>query len=234
MTDKMNNKEIIISVNDIYKIYGSKDNAFYAINGISFDVLKGSFTSIIGKSGSGKSTLLHLMAGLDKQSKGDICVDGEKITELSEKERCRYRNNEIGFVFQSFYLEESYSVYKNIEMPLIICGIKKNERKKLVEEAAKKVGLEAKLKMKTTKLSGGEKQRVTIARAIVNKPQIIFADEPCGNLDSENGEIIMNLLRDFVKDNITVILVTHNLEDAKKTDRIVTLKDGEVIGDVCI
>lgn len=222
----MNN--IIIKVENVFKIYGSTENAFNAVKGVSFDVEKGIFFSIMGKSGSGKSTLLHLMAALDKPTKGKIIINGRELEQLSEKERCKFRNENVGFVFQSYYLEENYSVFKNVEMPLIINGKKIRDRKKMVADAIEKVGLADMTNKKVSKLSGGEKQRVAIARAIVNNPDIIFADEPCGNLDTENGNMIMRLLRNFTDTGVTVILVTHNLEDAKKTDRIITINDGEI------
>lgn len=219
---------IIIKVENVFKIYGNTENVFNAVKGVSFDVEKGIFFSIMGKSGSGKSTLLHMMAALDKPTRGKIIVNGKELEQLSEKERCRFRNENVGFVFQSYYLEENYSVSKNVEMPLIINGKKVKDRKKMVADAIEKVGLADKANKKVSKLSGGEKQRVAIARAIVNNPDIIFADEPCGNLDTENGNMIMKLLREFADAGVTVILVTHNLEDAKKTDRIITINDGEI------
>lgn len=224
-------KEKIISLKNVQKKYGNDENSFLAIKGVSFDIEKGSFFTIMGRSGSGKSTLLHMMAALDNPTTGEIVVDGDNLSELSSKEKNVFRNEKIGFVFQSYYLEEKYSVFKNVEMPLIINGMKKKDRKKLVDEAIEKVGLSDKLNRKTSKLSGGEKQRVAIARAIVNNPEIIFADEPCGNLDTENGNRIMKYFREFVNAGMTVVLVTHNVEDARKTDRIIILNDGEVVGD---
>lgn len=221
----------IIEVKEIFKTFGSGENSFEAIKGISWCIESGSMTSIVGKSGSGKSTMLHIMAALDEPTTGEVFIEGVNINDMSAKEKCRFRNQKIGFVFQSFYLEESYNVFKNIEMPLIISGISSKERKRMVYEAACEVNLEDKLNAKTTNLSGGEKQRVVIARAIVNQPSIIFADEPCGNLDTENGEVIMKLLERLSKNGVAVILVTHNIEDARKTHRIITLKDGMVVGD---
>lgn len=222
---------LIIELNEIYKIYGNGNALFEAVKGLSFSIEKGSFVSIVGKSGSGKSTILHIMASLDKPTKGEVIIDGKNISKMSEKEKCKFRNEKIGFIFQSFYLEESYTVFKNIEMPLIISGICKRERKNMVYEVAEKVGLVDKLKLKAAKLSGGEKQRVAIARAIVNKPSIVFADEPCGNLDTENGRIVMELLHSLTAEGVTVVLVTHNLDDARKTQRIISLKDGMVVSD---
>lgn len=223
--------DIVIEVKNISKTYGSGEVAFEALKDVSFSVNRGSFVSLMGRSGSGKSTLLHIMASLDKCTSGEVILDGVNINSLSNKERCSLRNEKIGFIFQSFYLEENYTVFTNIEMPLIISGIPKKERIQMVNDVAEKVGLSSKLKNKAANLSGGEKQRVAIARAIVNKPLIIFADEPCGNLDTENSDIIMNLLADLTKMNVTVVLVTHSLDDAQKTERIISLRDGMVISD---
>lgn len=223
--------DIVIEVKNISKIYGSGEVAFEALKAVSFSVNRGSFVSLMGRSGSGKSTLLHIMASLDKCTSGEVILDGVNINSLSNKERCSLRNEKIGFIFQSFYLEENYTVFTNIEMPLIISGIPKKERIQMVNDVAEKVGLSSKLKNKAANLSGGEKQRVAIARAIVNKPLIIFADEPCGNLDTENSDIIMNLLADLTKMNVTVVLVTHSLDDVQKTERIISLRDGMVISD---
>lgn len=220
--------DIIIKVENIVKKYGRKENSFHAIKGVSFDIERGIFFSIMGKSGSGKSTLLHLMAALDSPTSGKIMINGKDIEKFNDKERCRFRNENMGFVFQSYFLEECYSVYKNVEMPLIINGKKSKYRNKLVIEALQKVGMADKKNKKVSKLSGGEKQRVAIARAIVNNPEIVFADEPCGNLDTENGNMIMQLLRELSDTGVTVILVTHNLDDANKTDRIVTINDGVI------
>lgn len=224
-------KENIIRLENVQKRYGNKENGFLAIKGVSFAIEKGSFFALMGRSGSGKSTLLHLMATLDTPTSGKIVVNGNDLSKLSDSEKNKFRNEKIGFVFQSYYLEENYSTFKNVEMPLIINGMKRKDRKKLVMEALEKVDLAGKLNLKTSKLSGGEKQRVAIARAIVNKPEIIFADEPCGNLDVETGNKIMKYFREFVNTGVTVVLVTHSMEDAGKTDRIISLRDGEVIGD---
>lgn len=220
----------VIEANNINKIYCSGGVSFQALKDVSLKVKKGEFVSLVGKSGSGKSTLLHNLALLDNPTSGEIILDGEEVSKLSNKEKALLRNKKIGFIFQSFYLEESYTVYKNIEMPLIIGGVAKSEREQLVLTAAEKLGLSSKLKNKAQNLSGGEKQRVAIARAIVNSPSIIFADEPCGNLDTENSERVMSILSKLSKeDGATIILVTHDKEDALKTDRIISLSDGVVV-----
>lgn len=227
----MAENEVIISVKNVKKTFDSGENSFQALKGVSFDIKKGEFVSIVGRSGSGKSTLMYIMAGLEKMTEGEVTVDGAEIGKMSEKELCRHRADKTGFVFQAYFLESEYSVYNNIAVPLIISGVPKKERKERIENAAKRAGIEHKLKVLSSKLSGGEKQRVAIARAIVCNPSIVFADEPCGNLDVANGEAVMNLLRELADSGTTVVLVTHNNEDAKKTDRIITLTDGLVVSD---
>lgn len=219
----------IIEARNISKIYGENAISFQALKNISLSIDKGEFVSLVGRSGSGKSTLLHILALLDTPTDGQVIIEGAEANKLSSKEKCLLRNKKIGFVFQSFYLEENYTVYKNIEMPLLIAGTAKSERKKLVYTAAEKLGITSKLKNKSCNLSGGEKQRVAIARAIVNSPDIIFADEPCGNLDVENSEKVLDILSGLSKEGVTVILVTHNNNDALRTNRIISLCDGMVV-----
>lgn len=223
--------ESIITVSDVKKTFAYGDVHCEALKGVSFDIPKGQFVSIVGRSGSGKSTLLHIMASLESMTDGDVVVDGTSIKNLSEKQLCQHRNKKTGFVFQAYFLESAYTVYKNIEMPLIIGGVPKKERKALIEKAARQTGIDHKLYCISAKLSGGEKQRVAIARAIVSNPPIIFADEPCGNLDTANSQAIMQLLRELVNQGTTVVLVTHNNDDAHKTDRVITLTDGLVVND---
>ena len=186
-------------------------------------------TIIEGPSGSGKTTLLNIIGGLLKPSSGKILVNNKNIIEMNDNEKAYYRNKVIGFVFQSFYLEPNFTVYDNVEVPLIIAGIPKNERRKMILSTLDSVGLLDKEKMIASKLSGGEKQRVSIARAIVNNPEIILADEPTGNLDSKNGDMIMSLLKRISKEDKIVIVITHNDEQAiKYGDKIYRLNDGEI------
>lgn len=190
---------------------------------------KNELTIIEGPSGSGKTTLLNIIGGLLKPSSGKILVNNKNIIEMNDNEKAYYRNKVIGFVFQSFYLEPNFTVYDNVEVPLIIAGIPKNERRKMILSTLDSVGLLDKEKMIASKLSGGEKQRVSIARAIVNNPEIILADEPTGNLDSKNGDMIMSLLKRISKEDKIVIVITHNDEQAiKYGDKIYRLNDGEI------
>lgn len=213
------------------KVYNTGDHSLNALDGVSFDIEDGSFVAIVGRSGSGKSTLLHILGTLDFPNKGKVFVNDVDITNMSPREQANYRNRQLGFVFQSFYLEPSYTVCKNIEIPLVIGNQPKISRRDIVLDNLKLVGLEHKIDMLVNNLSGGEKQRVAIARALVNKPSIILADEPCGNLDTTNAQNIISILRSLANNGITVILVTHNLEDARSADRIITLEDGKIIND---
>ncbi|MDF2503574.1 ABC transporter ATP-binding protein [Clostridium sp.] len=179
-------------------------------------------------SGSGKSTLMHLVGGLDTPTSGSICVDGKDISKLKDKQMSKYRNETIGFVFQAFNLENTQTALENVMMPLIFAGVNGKERKVKAKKALEMVGLADKIKHRPSEMSGGQRQRVSIARALVNEPQIIFADEPTGNLDSKNGELIMKLLNDLNQKGYTIIMVTHNMDEARNSKRIIKIKDGQV------
>jgi len=221
----------MIVAEKLTKEYSLGTTLFLALHDVSFQIENEKFIAFVGESGSGKSTLFHILGGLDRATSGNISVDGVNIIKLDKKSIAQYRNKKIGFVFQSFHLETSYSVYKNVELPLIISGLPERDRRELVEHALGMVGLLDKLKNRVTELSGGERQRTSIARAIVNSPDYILADEPCGNLDSENSDIIMALLRSLSDIGKTVLLVTHNRDDAQKADRVIELKDGRIVSD---
>lgn len=212
------------------KIYGKKTSQFTALNHIDISINKGQSVAIIGKSGSGKSTLMHLLALLDNPSKGEIFVGGSNSHLLSTKKLDILRNQNFGFVFQQFFLNAKETVLDNVILPLKIAGVSRPERRRRGIEALKAVDLEDKIKEKTINLSGGQKQRVCIARALINNPTIIFADEPTGNLDSVTGKLIEDLLFKLNKDkNITLIIVTHDSDLAKKCDRQIQIKDGNLI-----
>lgn len=221
----------MIVLKNVSKTYGKGEEKVEALKNVNLVIEDGKFTAIIGKSGSGKTTLMNLIGGLDNPTQGQISADDMDITSLNSKELAKYRNQTTGFVFQSFYLEPSFTVLENVCMPLTIAGIGKKEREERAKDMLISLGLEDKIYKKTNDLSGGQKQRACIARALVSNPKIILADEPTGNLDSENGSEVIRLLRRIADEGKSVILVTHNPEDAKKTDNIVEIKDGIVHAD---
>lgn len=219
----------MIKVKDLHKTYGQKKNRFEALKGIDLEIEKGQSVAIIGKSGSGKSTLMHLLAGLDNPTSGEVLYDDKNLYALKQGEIAKFRNERIGFVFQQFFLHPNLNVLENVILPLKIKGVSKAERNKRGLKALEEVDMLDKANNLATDLSGGQKQRVCIARALVNDPEIIFADEPTGNLDSETGEKVINLLFDLNKRNgITLVIVTHDEDLAKRCDRRVYIKDGEV------
>ncbi len=222
----------MISVRGLKKEYKTGEASLFALGGVSLDIKEGEFVAITGKSGSGKSTLLNMIGTLDRPTEGTVLVDGKDLSAFSGKQVAEYRNKTVGFVFQSFYLEPSYTVYDNVELPLILSGSPSKNNRERVEAALEAVGLISKIKEKARNLSGGEQQRVAIARAIVNDPSYLLADEPCGNLDTANSENIMHILSTLHAAGKTVIIVTHDPEDARKAERIVTMSDGLVVSDV--
>lgn len=221
----------MIKLVNVNKIYGEGDGAVHALRDVNIELPEGKFISIVGKSGSGKSTMMNIIGALDSVSnKGEaaVMIGDDDITKLSEKELAAYRNKKIGYIFQSFYLEPTFTVLENVAMPLTIAGMDRKQREEMARGAIEKLGLSDKVDKKASELSGGQKQRVSIARAIVSNPDLVLADEPTGNLDSQNGQEVIKLLQDICDDGRTVILVTHNIEDAKKTDIMVEIKDGEI------
>ncbi|MDR2589454.1 MAG: ABC transporter ATP-binding protein [Oscillospiraceae bacterium] len=221
----------MIKVQEVYKVYKNNNVECNALNGVSLYINSGEFVSIVGNSGSGKSTLLNLIGALDSVTSGIITVDDIDISSLSNKCQSIYRNEQIGFIFQFFYLEPTYSVYRNVEMPLLISRVPIRKRSDLILTTLELVNVVEKANNRASELSGGEKQRVCIARALVNNPKIILADEPCGNLDTQNSKVVMRQLKAITAMGKTVILVTHNIDDARQTDRTITLQDGIVIKD---
>lgn len=220
----------MIVIEKLSKTYDKADRA--ALDGVDITIKDGEFVSVVGKSGSGKSTLLHIIGGIEKPSSGKITVDGIDLTTASDNELSDYRSKKTGFVFQSFHLEPSFTVYDNVRLPLLITGIPFEEHKERIEQILEKVDLKQKINDKASKLSGGEKQRCAIARALVCNPPLILADEPCGNLDSENSLKIMNLLKGINEEGKGVILVTHDKEAAHYAKRIIELKDGRIINEI--
>ncbi len=221
----------MIKVTDLKKVFTSGDTKVYAVNGISFEVPDGQFASIIGKSGSGKSTLLSLLGALDKPTSGHILVGEKDITKLRDHALIGYRGCKIGFVFQNYNLVPNLTALENVMLPMEFAKIPKKARIARAKKLLNQVGLEGdKQKRKPGRLSGGEQQRVAIARAIANKPQLILADEPTGNLDSQTGKMIFDLLHSLARtEHTTIITVTHDLSIAGKTDMTFTLHDGVLV-----
>ena len=216
----------MIELVQVNKIYGEGEGAVHALKDVNLTIEDGKFTAILGKSGSGKSTLMNIIGALDSPTSGEVISGGRNLTKLSGKELAAYRNKTTGFVFQSFYLEPTFTVLENVCMPLTIAGIARAEREARARKVLIELGLEDKIEKKANELSGGQKQRVSIARALVHDPEVVLADEPTGNLDSQNGREVMKLLRGICETGKSVVLVTHNLEDAKNADRFIYLTDG--------
>ncbi len=222
--------EHMIEVKSLGKVYGKKDHEFVALHDVTFQVPDGTSVAIIGKSGSGKSTLMHIMSGLDHPSSGSVVVDNEDISRLKQKQLDNFRAEKIGFIFQSFFVQANESCFHNVALPLEITNVSGAERTKRITDALEQVELSDKTHQKAKNLSGGQKQRLAIARAIVNKPKLLFADEPTGNLDSTTGEKIESLLFSFNKKmKTTLVIVTHDAELAAKCDMQIEMKDGKVV-----
>lgn len=220
----------MIEVKNITKTYGKKHNLFTALHDVSMTIPTGTTVAIVGKSGSGKSTLMHVMSGLDRPQQGSVVIDGVDITTLPAKKMDVFRAQKIGFIFQSFFVQGNEAVYDNVSLPLEITNTPALQRKQRVQTALESVDLLDKLKNKAKDLSGGQKQRLAIARAMVGNPQIIFADEPTGNLDSVTGATVEKLLFDYSKQQgVTLIIVTHDDDLAAQCDMQVNMKDGRVV-----
>ena len=220
----------MLKVSHLTKQFASSSAPVVAVSNISLEIPEGCFASIIGRSGSGKSTLLSLLGALDKPTSGIIDVDGSNLAELGDHALIKYRNRAIGFVFQSYNLVPNLTALENVMLPMEFAGVGKSERKKRATELLEQVGLTSeKHDRKPGRLSGGEQQRVAIARALANRPKLILADEPTGNLDSETGKTIFDLLHNLAKsENTTIIVVTHDLSIAGKTDKTFKLEDGKL------
>jgi putative ABC transport system ATP-binding protein len=221
----------MVEVKDLKKSFSSSGNIVTAVNGVSMTVSDGQFASIIGKSGSGKSTLLSLLGALDKPTSGSIIVGGQDITKLGDHALIKYRGQKIGFVFQNYNLVPNLTAIENVVLPMEFAGMKRSDRVERAKQLLNQVGIkDDKQTRKPGRLSGGEQQRVAIARALANKPQLILADEPTGNLDSQTGKMIFTLLHDLAKtEKTTVIVVTHDLTIAGKTDVTFKLQDGKLV-----
>ena len=219
----------MIELKNVTKIYGKKKNQFTALKNVSLNIPTGASVAILGKSGSGKSTLMHAISGLDRPQHGQVIIDGQDILQLKPKRVDEFRAKKIGFIFQSFFVQGNESVVDNVSLPLEIARLPRKKRAYKINAALKAVDLYDKRKNRAKDLSGGQKQRLAIARAIVGDPQIIFADEPTGNLDSETGAKVEELLFDYNKQKgVTLIVVTHDADLAKKCDYQIIIKDGRV------
>lgn len=223
----------MIDVRSVTKTYGKKHNTFTALDDVSFTIPKGASVAIIGKSGSGKSTLMHAMSGLDRPQSGEVIIDGQDILKLKTREIDTFRSHKMSFIFQSFFVEANESCYDNVGLVCEIADIPRSEHKKRIEKALAAVELSDKKKSRARNLSGGQKQRLAIARAIVNEPQILFADEPTGNLDSATGQVIEDLLFKYNKDKgVTLIIVTHDQDLADRCDIQIKMRDGKITSTV--
>ncbi len=221
--------EKIIEVKHVKKIYRMGSERICAVDDVSFDILKGEFCCLLGTSGSGKSTLLNLMAGIEKVTSGQIIIKGSNIHKMNENNLARFRQNFLGFVFQSYNLLNSMTALENVEFPLVFKKIPLRKRKKAAKEMLTKVGLGTRLKHKPKQMSGGQQQRVGIARAFVAKPEIVFADEPTGNLDTKTTMEVMDLIKQIARDNKqTIVMVTHDKRLAGYADKIIHILDGKI------
>lgn len=219
----------IIEVKNLYKIYRVGETKVYALNGVDFTMYKGEFCAIVGPSGSGKSTLLNMLAGLEKPSKGEIIIGKTHIEKLKENELVAFRRRQVGFIFQSYNLLQTLNAVENVALPLSFRGVPKKERNAIARKYLKEVGLEKQMKHMANAMSGGQQQRVGIARALAVSPQIIFADEPTGNLDSKTTLEVLKLMRRIVREqNQTLVMVTHDNHIASYADRQFHIVDGKI------
>jgi putative ABC transport system ATP-binding protein len=221
----------MLEVKDIVKRYVTGEIDFTALKKVSLKIEKGEFTSIMGPSGSGKSTMMNILGCLDRMDSGTYILNGQNVSNLTDKELAHIRNKEIGFVFQAFNLLPRMTVLENVELPMAYAGVPKKERREKALLALDKVGLSDRVKHKPNEISGGQKQRVAIARAIVNTPAVIMADEPTGNLDTKSSVEIMRIFQDLNDEGATIIMVTHESDIANHTRRIVRFRDGEIVDD---
>ncbi len=219
----------MIELHDVWRLYRMGGETINALAGIDLKVSEGEFVTIVGPSGSGKSTLLNIIGGLDSPTMGRIEVDGQDLSKASDRELSLYRNKQVGFIFQTFNLQPTYTALENVSLPLVFAKVPLWKRKRIAREVMETVELSDRLRHKPNQLSGGERQRVAIARALVNDPKILLADEPTGNLDSKTGEQIMGLLTRLNKEReITLLLVTHDLKTAGYADRMLQMHDGQI------
>jgi putative ABC transport system ATP-binding protein len=225
----MTEKGSLIQLENIKKVFFTDEVETHALSGIQLDIQKGEYVSIAGPSGCGKSTLLAILGLLDSPTEGSYTLNGQSVANLGLAERARIRNREVGFIFQSFNLIGDLTVFENVELPLTYRGMSVAERKKAVQSALDKVGMSHRMKHYPSQLSGGQQQRVAVARALGGNPAILLADEPTGNLDSKNGEAVMQLLRNLHREGATICMVTHDPRFARHADRTIHLFDGRIV-----
>jgi putative ABC transport system ATP-binding protein len=223
--------EAVIRIEDLHKSYETSAGLFPALKAVNLSIANGEFVAIMGPSGSGKSTFMNILGCLDKPSSGRYFLDGRSVSELGKDELALLRNRTIGFVFQGFNLLPRMSLLDNVALPLIYCGLEREERQQRAQELLDKVGLGGYAASTPNKISGGQQQRVAIARALVNRPRLILADEPTGNLDSQTGEEIMGLFDELNREGITIVLVTHEEDIALHAKRQVRFLDGRIVSD---
>jgi putative ABC transport system ATP-binding protein len=225
----MTNDNSLIKLEGIKKVFYTDEVETHALSGIHLEIRKGEYLSIGGPSGCGKSTLLSILGLLDSPTEGTYTLNGQPAANLDHSQRARIRNREVGFIFQSFNLIGDLNVFENVELPLTYRGMKTAERKQRVTEALERVGMAHRMKHYPSQLSGGQQQRVAVARALGGKPAILLADEPTGNLDSKNGEAVMELLRELHREGATICMVTHDPRFARHAERNVHLFDGRIV-----
>lgn len=229
-TDAAGTRPAILRARSLTRVYGKGEAAFTALRGVDVEIGRGRSLAIVGKSGSGKSTLMHLLALLDRPTEGDIEVDGRPASRLKPSELNPLRNKTFGFVFQQFFLTSGQTVFENVSLPLVIAGVPVRERRERTMASLDELGLADKAKNRATDLSGGQKQRVVIARALVNEPSVIFADEPTGNLDTATGAQVEDILFGLQRDRgITLVVVTHDHDLAARCDSAITIADGRIV-----
>ena len=219
----------MIKIINLTKIFRTESVQTTALNEVSLEISQGEFVAIMGPSGCGKSTLLNMIGLLDNPTSGELCFMYQDVSRFSENDRTDLRNGNLGFVFQSFNLIDELTVFENVELPLLYAGVSTRERVKRVNEALERMQIAHRTEHYPQQLSGGQQQRVAIARAIVTNPRIILADEPTGNLDSTNGNEVMNLLKELNHDGATVVMVTHSEENAREAERIIRMMDGYIL-----
>jgi putative ABC transport system ATP-binding protein len=221
----------LIAVDGLFKVYKSGDHELNALNDLTLRIDDGEYVAIMGTSGSGKSTLMNILGALDRPTRGEYRLDGERVSAMSDRTLSGLRNRKIGFVFQSFHLLPRLDAIENVEVPLVYAGVRSRERRARAIEALQRVGLGERLTHKPTQLSGGQQQRVAIARALVTKPRLLLADEPTGALDSETTRQILELIADLHAQGLTVVIVTHEPDVARQAKRVVLMRDGRAVAD---